>query len=658
MNIIRTLTASLFSFGILLFVSSCKNKDSSDEQILSLDRTTASYLLKYNVKDSVFVTQHVTSKAGLHLGRGNWERSYHTMVNFSVNTKQYILRHTGDGSGEWYIQEMYDSGDIGFVSDHGKWHNYYGTMVAMPKDGHLYIFRQNKENKHWYINEVTDDGTLLKSNDDGVWNQYYDTAVAFQTDDKSCFFAQTSKKGDDYHWTIQCVTQNGKLKKIDGGRWKHYWKSAAVVKTKKGNYIVFNRKVIRFDNPWKIVKINDNGSMGKETDFGRWEYYYPTLSSVNYDNKAYLIGGEGTSFFFHHIDEKGNLRAKSDDGDWARSYEYLLRFTLDPKYLNLSSWMGRLSETIGSRRLWEIVLPGSHDAGMNEKDRHDCYVPGAATTCNTITQSGDIAHQLKRGSRYFDIRPALEPDASGTEWSTAHATELISIMQGCQGEDRKSIVESLNDFFSDKEHQKELVILKISHCGTTPGNEAQECSKSQMNNIAKSLYNTLENVIKCEGCDIRAMTLDEILQKGNILLVFDGHIDSDTSKGIFKWGKSGDFYLYDHYSDSESFEMMKEDQIQKLLDDSHHSSKEGFLLSWTLTQTPSSAVKCPIGMAKSILDLATKANMKLYRELHYLHSSDQITKTLLPNVIYVDKFNGEATRIAIYLNEKYQELNP
>lgn len=655
MRIIHIIVTFILSIGIMSFIVSCKNdRETTNEQTLPLSTSAGSYLFKYNVDNSVFVTQHITDQSGLHLARGEWKKSYQSMLNFPINNKQYILKHADDGS--WYLQEMYNSGDIGFVSDSGKWVNYYGTMVAMPKDDHLYIFRQNKEHKHWYINEVNDDGKLLSSCDDGEWHQYYDTAVAFQTEEKSCFFAQTSQKGDNYHWTIQCVTKSGKLAKADGGNWKHFWDSAVVLKTKTDNYILFNRKVFG-DDPWKIVKINKNGTMGEETDSGKWEHDYPTLSSLEYNGKVYVIGQKKNEyFFFQHVDENGELKSESDGGYWKRYYDYLLRFNLAPKYLELSDWMGRLSSTISSRSLAEIVLPGSHDAGMNEADRHSCSI--GASTCNTITQSGDIEHQLYRGSRYFDIRPDLRPDSDGSDWSTAHTSEFHSKMQGCEGEKRKSIIKSLNDFFHNKDHQKELVILKISHCGMAPTKKAKTCSRDQMNNIAKSLYNNLDNVIKGDDCNIRSMSLDEILQKGNILLVFDGNIDSDTSKGIFKWGYDDDFYLYDHYSNTESYDSMKEDQIGKLLNDEHHSYREGFLLSWTLTQDTKTAIGCDVGPFSSILDLATKANVNLYRELHRLQTSGQLTKTLFPNVIYVDKFNGEATRAAIYLNEKYENLNP
>ncbi|MEL7115872.1 MAG: hypothetical protein AAGP08_09815, partial [Pseudomonadota bacterium] len=51
--------------------------------------------------------------------------------------------------------------------------------------------------------------------------------------------------------------------------------------------------------------------------------------------------------------------------------------------------------------LADISIPGSHDAGMYELTHN----LGGGAVCNTITQSLDIAGQLKAGMRYFDLRP-------------------------------------------------------------------------------------------------------------------------------------------------------------------------------------------------------------------------------------------------------------
>jgi hypothetical protein len=310
---------------------------------------------------------------------------------------------------------------------------------------------------------------------------------------------------------------------------------------------------------------------------------------------------------------------------------------------------------ISDRKLSQIALPGSHDSGINEADRHNCHNGGSS--CNTVAQDGNISYQLERGARYFDIRPALSKGDSGKSWSTAHTGVYDSHILGCQGESRSSIVNSLNDFFKSVAHRNELAILKISHCGAPPGSDVAKCTEDQLNALAKNLADSIDSIVACKDCNLSKMTLKEILQYGNVILLFDEKVTRDRSKGIFRWGIGGDrdLYFYDHYSNTESFDTMRDDQAAKLLDKDHHGEKKLFLLSWTLTLDSSSAVACLFN-SNSILKQAMLANPYLYRELHSLHGAGKLTKRLFANVIYTDAFEGEATRTAIYLNEIFDKL--
>lgn len=66
----------------------------------------------------------------------------------------------------------------------------------------------------------------------------------------------------------------------------------------------------------------------------------------------------------------------------------------------LSDWMQRSRAVLSSRTLWDLVLPGSHDAGSFS----------ALNSGYVQTQTYDIGDQLKRGVRYFDIRVKQRSD--------------------------------------------------------------------------------------------------------------------------------------------------------------------------------------------------------------------------------------------------------
>jgi len=70
---------------------------------------------------------------------------------------------------------------------------------------------------------------------------------------------------------------------------------------------------------------------------------------------------------------------------------------------SLGTWMSDHYNEIKDKKLTELSIPGSHDAGMYKV--HSCSL--GARSCNAQTQHLDIAGQLHCGSRYFDFRPVF-----------------------------------------------------------------------------------------------------------------------------------------------------------------------------------------------------------------------------------------------------------
>ncbi|KAI9375354.1 pectate lyase superfamily protein-domain-containing protein [Aspergillus egyptiacus] len=89
-----------------------------------------------------------------------------------------------------------------------------------------------------------------------------------------------------------------------------------------------------------------------------------------------------------------------------------------------TGWMGSIMDVIGPRKLKHVCMPGSHDAGMYKLDGKTT----GANEENTITQYLNFYNQLRRGSRYFDVRPVVA-NADG-DYYCGHYSNVLGYMQG------------------------------------------------------------------------------------------------------------------------------------------------------------------------------------------------------------------------------------
>ena len=78
---------------------------------------------------------------------------------------------------------------------------------------------------------------------------------------------------------------------------------------------------------------------------------------------------------------------------------------------NPASWMQDiLLPTKGHYTLRDIVIPGSHDAGMSVLNGIGGTVSTSINDCNTLTQTISIGKQLNAGIRMFDLRAGMYKD--------------------------------------------------------------------------------------------------------------------------------------------------------------------------------------------------------------------------------------------------------
>nr|XP_024219454.1 uncharacterized protein LOC112211632 [Halyomorpha halys] len=136
--------------------------------------------------------------------------------------------------------------------------------------------------------------------------------------------------------------------------------------------------------------------------------------------------------------------------------------------------------------------------------------------------------------------------------------------------------------------------------------------------------------------------------KSSVVIIVDDP-DSNVELGS-RWG-TGYFMpqnldIYDDYSKTNQWRSMINDQIQKM---HNHSSKQYFILSWTLTQSDSQAALCHVSFAhEPIKELAKQANNQLGILLY-----SQVSASSFPNIILVDGISStDVATMALAISTK------
>jgi hypothetical protein len=288
-----------------------------------------------------------------------------------------------------------------------------------------------------------------------------------------------------------------------------------------------------------------------------------------------------------------------------------------------ASWMQDRVARLGNRRLAELVLPASHDAGM--------YTGGLSTVAQT--QDLPIGGQLRAGIRYFDLRLKW----TGSKFVIAHAF--------IPGPDLTEVLDDITAFAL--ESIQELVILKFSH----------------FDNIDEKIYPKLVHEIQTrlgpwlvtstpDGKRLADVTLEEFVQRGPALLVVvDGSYAVNYPVPGFwvyrDWESGsperGDLRVYDIYSNVIVFDEMKKDQFAKFaaydgrMKQNPKLPCDLFLLSWTLT--PVTAVWL----------VSAEANRRLGENMVAATIPNAFGQII--NLLYVDYVEyARVTDVALFLN--------
>ncbi|WP_196891969.1 phosphatidylinositol-specific phospholipase C domain-containing protein [Aureivirga marina] len=281
------------------------------------------------------------------------------------------------------------------------------------------------------------------------------------------------------------------------------------------------------------------------------------------------------------------------------------------KFIDRANWMKNTMGVIAAKNLGEIAIPGSHDAGMYD------FSLGQ-------TQDQNIYQQLHHGSRFFDLR--LDGN--------------LNIYHGpVGGPSVDHVLSDVRKFM--EEGREELVILKFSHFKDIN----EDKYKTLITKIQESLGNYLyENTT---GRRLGDITIGEFVgEGGRILVLVDENFPVDFPfENIYTfrdWSKddlqNADLVMFDEYSNTTSFDNMRNDQINKLRSFTgiagDGTEVDMFLLSWTLTPVTGVELYAP------------NANKRLSFEAKNFEK--------IPNILYVDFMEGaRAVDVAIYLNQHF-----
>ncbi|NWD66425.1 hypothetical protein HX870_02160 [Pseudomonas gingeri] len=309
---------------------------------------------------------------------------------------------------------------------------------------------------------------------------------------------------------------------------------------------------------------------------------------------------------------------------------------------SLSKWM----EALLAKRPWvtlnDVVMPGSHDAGMCKTESSGSLGGGGSSA---ETQRLSIVEQLNAGSRYFDLR--VHRRANG-DYHFGHFSNDSNSL-GAFGERVEVVLDGIKSFLQT--NAKECVILKWSHTGDL----------INMNSLLAVIKNRLGNAFyqaPNPGGVLARKRLADFA--GHALCVFDtdfaGQLQADpklyayhdVADGATRGdanqtaSKAAGLTVYDRYANNVDAGVVVTDQQHKLVTNGGQGNSFLFVLSWFAT-----------GAVGNTLDIQALAHTLHPRLAQFLQ---KCKGGLRPNVVYLDFIEQDLCSLIIELNDA-PELN-
>jgi len=349
----RLLSCAVLVTFLAIFGLSCSKDDNSagDPPDNTLIKEKKKFMFCYNKKDVAesYCTRFLNTTLGSSIQCSQQYQllcGWQHMAGVQVGNKQFVIGHNGSstfGDKYWEIYEVHSNGLLGEQTDFGDshsgaWQRNYETFFGFHVGTRGFVFGQDSYgDKRWFVQEVTANGVLASGeSDSGNWNNYYASATPFYIGSKTYIFFQTDN--DEKYWFISSVSPDGKLTDVCDGYWANFWDAVTAVESGGTTYLIGHRRVK--DNSYLgeyfIQVINNNGTMGVETDRGRWKYHYHILSGYRYAGQAYIFGhsamedGVGSGMWFiQEITYGGKLGAETSHGIMDGDDSFFFPFNME-----------------------------------------------------------------------------------------------------------------------------------------------------------------------------------------------------------------------------------------------------------------------------------------------------------------------------------------
>lgn len=187
--------------------------------------------------------------------------------------------------------------------------------------------------------------------------------------------------------------------------------------------------------------------------------------------------------------------------------------------IDTANWLSQLPD---DKTINQLIMPGSHDAGMYQT-RHCTFIVAPQWA---QAQNLSMYQQLTAGSRYFDLRV----DYDHKKLTTYHRTDSI----GCGGAYLEDILNQSVQFLID--HPSEFIILKFSHTRSDSGHNPEKTT-NQVINLLKDKYKSFLYVNESQNINLAKLSLGQV--RGKIITVFDNEYNHDhlinSLKGTFSY---------------------------------------------------------------------------------------------------------------------------
>jgi len=328
-----------------------------------------------------------------------------------------------------------------------------------------------------------------------------------------------------------------------------------------------------------------------------------------------------------------------------------------------STWMQDILMPAKSNyTLKDIVIPGSHDAGMSVLNGVGGTQSGTINECNTLTQRKNIDAQLKAGIRMFDLRVGSYKNAFFAKHSSSDC--MADAIGGGYGESLDTIVHSVRRFLLT--NRGEIVLLTFSHLceRETPVNELAE-------NILKGLGEDI--VYIHNSASLSTLPLKELA--GKAIVTFEHYSRPDHRIDSCTIDSRSDAFInfrreYAATNDMEKF-LLHEEQFFRSLSGGVRDN-DLIRLDWQLTQSgDEAAMICndfqdekvnplvngvmmltgALRRHKSIIDLSLTGNKYLPVTVNDWMGKGIITPANKPNILYVDVAGEWITDYCLLLNQ-------